>query len=521
MQPRLIVEAGTPASGVPAGGRRPPRLDAQHLRKSFGDFQAVDDVTLTLEAGEIHGFCGPNGAGKSTVVKMLSGQLAPDTGGITIDGEQVDLSSPHAAQQAGIAIVDQELSVVPALTVAENLALGATTRPRGRAAARAWREEARRHLADVGLADLDLSSPVERLTLGERQLVEIARSLGRRASIMILDEPTATLSDVEIDRVFTAIRKVAAAGRTVIFVSHRLGEVLALCDRVTVIRDGQVIATSATADLTVSELVEQMIGRSVAAHHRLVRPASDAAPLIKIRDLRVAGSLYPLDLDAQPGTICALAGQVGSGAETVIRALAGLEPTARGNVTVQGRQVRLGDAAASVRGGVGYVSGDRKNEGLFLQRSVADNITATRLGDVSRYGVLSARRARQLAAGIAERAGVLERHLMAPVASLSGGNQQKVSIARALDRDDVQVVVLDEPTRGVDVAGRAVIHDLLREIADDGMIVIYSSTDLDELVELPDVVITFWGGREVARHTTPVSSQTVLGEITHQKGTHA
>lgn len=501
-----------------AGGPRPPRLDAQHLRRSFGDFLAVDDVTLTLQPGEIHGFCGPNGAGKSTVVKMLSGQLAPDAGEIRIDGEPVDLSSPHAAQQAGIAIVDQELSVVPALTVAENLALGAAARPRGRAAARAWRAEARRHLADVGLAELDLSTPVERLTLGERQLVEIARSLGRSASIMILDEPTATLSDVEIERVFSAIRKVAAAGRTVVFVSHRLGEVLALCDRVTVIRDGQVIATSATAELTVSQLVEQMIGRSVAAHRRVTRAASDAAPLIEVRGLRVAGSLQPFDLDLQPRTVYALAGQVGSGAETVIRALAGLEPTARGSVTVRGRHVRLGDAAASVRAGIGYVSGDRKTEGLFLQRSVVDNITATRLRDVSRYGVLNARRARQLAAGIASRAGVLERHLVAPVASLSGGNQQKVSIARALDRDDVSVVVLDEPTRGVDVAGRAVIHDLLREIANDGMVVIYSSTDLDELVDLPDTVITFWGGREVDRHSTPVSSQTVLGEITHQKG---
>ncbi|WP_188110510.1 sugar ABC transporter ATP-binding protein [Aeromicrobium ginsengisoli] len=515
----MTVEPGTPAPGVPGGGPRPPRLDAQNLQKSFGDFQAVDDVTLTLEAGEIHGFCGPNGAGKSTVVKMLSGQLAPDAGQIAIDGGTADLSTPYAAQQAGIAIVDQELSVVPALTVGENLALGATSRPRGRAATRAWRAEARQHLADVGLANLDLSTPVERLTLGERQLVEIARALGRRASLMILDEPTATLSDVEIDRVFTAIRKVAAAGRTVVFVSHRLGEVLALCDRVTVIRDGKVIATTAAADLTVSQLVEQMIGRSVAAHQRISRDAADGVPAIEIRGLQVAGSLHPFDLVARPGTVHALAGQVGSGAETVIRAIAGLEPTARGAVAVQGRRVRLGDAAVSVRAGIGYVSGDRKTEGLFLRRSVADNITATRLRDVSgRHGFLSRRRAGKLAAGVARKAGVLDRHLAAPVASLSGGNQQKVSIARALDREDVRVVVLDEPTRGVDVAGRAVIHDLLRGLADDGMAVIYSSTDLDELVDLPDTVITFWGGREVGRHATPVSSQTVLGEITHQKG---
>lgn len=512
----MNVEAGAPGTipGAPVGGARPPRLDAQHLRKSFGDFQAVDDVSLTLEPGEIHGFCGPNGAGKSTVVKMLSGQLQPDAGTISIDGSDVDLATPYAAQQSGVAIVDQELSVVPALTVGENLALGASSRPRGRSAMRAWRAQAQQHLADVGLGDLELRTPVERLTLGERQLVEIARALGRNSSLMILDEPTATLSDVEIARVFEAVRRVAAAGRTVVFVSHRLGEVLALCDRVTVIRDGRVIATTATSDLTVAQLVEQMIGSGVESFQRSSRSTSSEVTL-HIEGLQVGRTLQDFSLAARRGTIYALAGQVGSGAETVVRALAGLEPTARGQVVVGETRVSLGDPARAVRAGIGYVSGDRKSEGLFLRRSVPDNLTATRLPAVSRWGLLSPRQTRALAADVAARAGVVERHLDAPVGALSGGNQQKVSVGRAISGTGVEALVLDEPTRGVDVAGRATIHELLRGIADDGTTVIYSSTDLDEIVDVPDVVITFWGGRVVGVHETPVSSQVVLAEITH------
>jgi ABC-type sugar transport system ATPase subunit len=449
---------------------------------------------------------------------MLSGQLAPDGGSISIDGHPVQFADPYAAQEAGVAIVDQELSVVPALTVAENLALGAAHRPRGRAARRAWREEARRHLADVGLGHLDLRTPVERLTLGERQLVEIARALGRQASVMILDEPTATLSDVEIERVFEAVRRVAAAGRTVIFVSHRLGEVLALCDRVTVVRDGRVIATTPTGELTISDLVEQMIGSAVTVHERSGRAGEDTGVALSVRDLSVGTTLAPFSLEARRSTVYALAGQVGSGAETVVRALAGLEPTARGRVETGGRRLRLGDAARSAAAGIRYVSGDRKNEGLFLQRSVADNLSATRLHAVGRWGVLSRRRTVRLGRDVAARVGVLERHLAAPVGALSGGNQQKVSVGRALAGGELPVLVLDEPTRGVDVAGRAVIHELLRGIADEGAAVVYSSTDLDEVVELPDVVVTFWGGRVVGVHETPVPSQTVLQEITHRGG---
>lgn len=514
------VETGV-ETGVDAGTGGQPRLDARGLQKRFGDFQAVADVTLTLRPGEIHGFCGPNGAGKSTVVKMLSGQLEPDGGTIHVEGRPVSFSSVYAAQEAGIAIVDQELSVVPALTVAENLALGASRRPRGRTGRRAWREEARAHLADVGLGHLDLHTPVERLSLGERQLVEIARALGRRASVMILDEPTATLSDVEIDRVFAAVRQVAAAGRTVVFVSHRLGEVISLCDRVTVVRDGRVIATTDASALTVADLVEQMIGTSVASYQRTGRVADDADVIVRIDGLGVGTSLRDFSLEARRGTVYALAGQVGSGAQSVVRALAGLEPDARGRVEVSGRRLVLGDAARSVRAGVGYVSGDRKSEGLFLQRTVTDNLTVTQLRAVSRRGILSRQRARRLARGVAARASILERHLDAPVGALSGGNQQKVSVGRALGRDDLAVLVLDEPTRGVDVAGRAVVHQLLRSIADEGTTVVYASTDLDEVVDLPDVVITFWGGRAVDVHRAPVSSQAVLEEITHQRGATA
>jgi ABC-type sugar transport system ATPase subunit len=503
---------------VPAHDRTRPQISAEGLTRSFGGVPAVRDVSFTVGTGEIHALCGHNGAGKSTVVKMLSGQLAPDSGRILIGGQPVELSSRPAAQRLGIALVDQELSVVPALTVLDNLLLGDIDAPlfnRHRAAAARCRQV----LSDVGLERLSLDQPLSALSIGERQLVEIARALSHSARLVILDEPTATLSDVESEHVFAAIRRVAARGCSVVYVSHRLSEVLELCDTVTVLRDGQRIATTPADQLTVDELIVQMLGE---APHRLgaTRPPDPRLTHgLRIEHLQVPGRLADFTLTAQAGRVYALAGQLGSGASDVLRALAGLHPRATGTVELRGRAVPFRDPAGAARAGVAFVSNDRKSEGLFLDKSIAANLLATRLPALGRAGVLRARREHEAARSLAELVGLSGRRLNDPAATLSGGNQQKVFVGRCLGRDDVFALLLDEPTRGVDIGGRAAIHRLLRAAADAGLVVLFASTELEELLELGDVIVTMRECRMVACYEGGADGAALMRDMTH--GGHA
>jgi ABC-type sugar transport system ATPase subunit len=497
----------------PAGS---PLVSVTGLRKTYGDTVAVHGADLALRAGEVHALCGHNGAGKSTVVKMLSGQESPDAGTISIEGEVVELRNRGSAQLAGIALVDQELSVVPALTVAENLFLG--DRSAGWVYRRRQeRARAREMLDEMGLAHVHPDQPLRSLGLGERQLVEIARAMGQRARVVILDEPTATLSDVESERVYAAVRRVAAAGCSVLFVSHRLGEVLQLCDRVTVMRDGSVVTVADTVKLTVQSLIRHILGET--PENIPKRPADVGEVALQLHAIAVPGRFESLSLDARAGTVYALAGQVGSGASEVLRGIAGLEPAMRGRVSVGGRHLTAGDPVAAWNGGIAFASNDRKSEGLFLRRSVGTNLMATRIPAFTRAGAIRSRAWRACERRLAASCGLQER-LGAAVGDLSGGNQQKVFVARALGRPDVKVLLLDEPTRGVDVGGRAAIHRLVRQAAADGMTVLFASTELDELVELADVVVTFYKGEVVARHDGVASGDALLFEMTHGTVVH-
>jgi ABC-type sugar transport system ATPase subunit len=493
----------------------PARLDLRGVAKAFGAVRAVDDVSLRIAPGEVRGLCGHNGAGKSTVINMLTGLVTPDAGEIRVDGRAVRLPDPRAAQREGVAWVNQELSLVGALSIAENMALGSVDagvvrhRRRERAATRDL-------LAMVGLEDHDPSERVGALDLGRRQLVEIARALGRGARVLILDEPTATLTDVEIDRVFAAVRRVAAEGCSVIFVSHRLGEVLQLCDVVTVLRDGRVVEERPVSELTADRLVEAMLGEQLelAPHEGT---ADHGQAVLRVRDLAVGTRLRDFTYDFSAGRIYGLAGQVGAGTSEVLRALAGLMPDATGTVALDGAPVSLRHPVRAARRGLGFVTNDRKGEGLFLGRTVAENLTATQLSAVARPGgVLTPRRERPHAERLARAAGVAADRLDAPVGVLSGGNQQKALVGRHLMRDDVRVLLVDEPTRGVDIGGRAAIHALLRAAADDGKAVVFASSDLDELLELAMTVITMRAGRIVGAYPDGVSRQAMLSDLTHR-----
>lgn len=490
-----------------------PLLSFERVSLSYGRFKAVREASFSLNPGEVLGLCGHNGAGKSSVVRMLSGLHRPDGGKIVLGGVPCTFRSVRDAQRQGVALVDQELSVIPALTVAENLALGEPglglrgTLPQA---------EARRRLDAVGLDRLDPSRHVEDLSIGERQLVEIARAMGRDARLFILDEPTATLNAADIEHVFSAVRKVASAGCGVIYVSHRLDEVLSLCQRIVVMRDGVIAAEEPAQSLDAARLVRLMIGHAPSSAARPDAPVRGGSPVLDIRGLSAGSSANDFNLSVRTGTVTAIAGQVGSGGSEILRALAGLIPDAKGQVSVSGRRMRLGAPRASIAAGVGFLSGDRKGDGLFLSRSIFENLLATRLPALSPQGFLRRSKMRAAAHSIAARVGLDRKRLGEPVRRLSGGNQQKTFIGRCLERDDVRILLLDEPTRGVDVGGRADIHELLRGLAAQGVAVIFASSDLDEVLSLADEVVVMRAGRIVS-HVPVAETDNVrlLSDMTH------
>src|SRR6187401_734362 len=404
----------------------PVILEVVDFSKSFGPVRAVRSLSLDVREGEVHAICGHNGAGKSTLVKALVGLVKPDEGVIRFDGQELSLRNPHEAQGHGIALVNQELSIVPELSVEDNIFLGGIDVPllyrRRRLSV-----EARSVLDQLGLRHVQLGTPVETLSIGERQLVEIARLLVRDARLLLLDEATATLSKPEIERVFRAMRDLVAQGRSVIFVSHRLDEVFELCDRVTVLRDGQRVATHEIHAIDRRTLIENMLGEMEGARamvqHEHTLPGS-GEPLVKIEGLTVPGSIEDVSLVLESGLITGLAGQVGSGTSTILRALGGLVPGVSGTVCVRGRAVPLKTPRRAVEAGVLYIPNDRQREGLFLGQTVERNLVVALLRRLSRLGVLLRRRAHRAARQLAGMAGVPVERLGSPAGSLSGGNQQ-------------------------------------------------------------------------------------------------
>ena len=495
----LASSAGSrsPSPAPPAG---PVLLEVEGVSKSYGPVRAIQELTLDVRVGEVHAICGHNGAGKSTLVRTLVGLVRPDAGVIRFDGAELTLRNPQDAQAHGIALVNQELSVVPELSVEDNIFLGGIGIPL-LYRRRRLSEQARRVLDELGLRHVQLGTAVETLSIGERQLVEIARLLVRDARLLILDEPTATLSKPEIERVFRATRDLVRQGRSVIFVSHRLDEVFELCDRVTVLRDGRRVGTHDIHEIDRRRLIDHMLGemegaRTEAEHEPALPGSGDE--VVRIDRLHAPGRVEEVSLTLERGIITGLAGQVGSGTSTVLRALGGLVPDASGTIEVRGAKVLLNTPRRAAEVGVLYVPNDRQREGLFLGQTVERNLTVSRLRRLSRAGVLLRRRVRRVARELAGMTGVSLDRLGSPVASLSGGNQQKVLLGRALELEGTSLLALDEPTRGVDVGGRAEIHRLVREAARRGTAVIFSSTELDEVLDLADVVVTIFAGRIVS-----------------------
>jgi ABC-type sugar transport system ATPase subunit len=496
----------------------PELLSVDRISKSYPGVKALQDVSLSLAAGEIRAICGENGAGKSTFVKILMGIVQPDAGSIAVDGQRRTIRGAREAQALGLGLVAQELSLAPHLSILDNIWLGSAEVPLLHRRAE-FRRRAREALAALGLSEWDLDRRVGTLAIGQRQLVEIARLLARNARVLILDEPTATLSDADIERILGILKNLSRQGRSIIYITHRLGEVFRLCDTVTVLRNGQHVATEPVSAVTREHLVELMLGRSFEEMYPpSATHAADGGGLV-IQHLHVPGVLQDFAMTAPRGRITCIAGQIGSGASMITRALAGLVPDATGTVTIDGELLPLGSVPACVARNVLFVSEDRAGEGLFHHMRGLDNLIANRLQRHRRAGVLSWSGLRRIGRQLAERVGVDVRRLTSRSTNLSGGNQQKLLFGRALERGRPGVLLLNEPTRGIDVGARAEIYRIMRELCAQGNVLIMTSSDLEEIVGIADVVITMYRGRAVARYEgEQIAMAAILADITHPAG---
>lgn len=495
----------SPAPAVaPSVHSTSPILVCEHISKRFGVTQALSDVSASFLPGEVHALMGENGAGKSTLGKVISGLHRQDSGVVTIDGRVLTPGAIDEAFGAGIRIVHQELAQCPNLSVAENLCLHDMPRSRlGLVDRRAMRERAGLLLAALE-PEIDVEAPLGSLPPGRRQIVQIASSLDpghaeagsvAQARVIVLDEPTSSLAVAEVERLLEITRQLASRGLTLIYVSHRMGEIFQVCDRVTVLRDGRFVATSVVDEIDETTLIEQMIGRRIEhAEKRKPPEAEGTRPALRVRQLSSPGKLEGVSLDVMPGEIVGLGGLVGSGRSELMDAVFGIDRRAHGEVVVEGRSVGTGAGRAMIGAGVGYVPEDRKLQGLFFDLGVDENLLVPIMRSLATAGVRGIAKERATAAERVREFQIKTATPKSPPGSLSGGNQQKLLIARWMTHD-TRVLLLDEPTRGIDVGTKAEVYRLIREAAERGVAVLVVTSEMPELLALSDRILVMCAGR--------------------------
>ncbi|MEV0231964.1 sugar ABC transporter ATP-binding protein [Nonomuraea sp. NPDC050786] len=459
------------------------------LVKRFPGVVALDGVDLDIRAGEIHALVGENGAGKSTLVKALAGIHAPDGGTMTIDGAPYAPAGAADGLAAGISVVHQELALLPYLTVAENLFLRALPRTAGVVDRKRLRADAARLLAEIGL-DVSPDTLVERLGIAQMQLVEIAKAISTDCKLLIMDEPTATLTSREAGRLFGILRALRERGVAIVYISHHLQEVLELADRVTVLRNGRSVETREMAGVTAPDLVRLMVGRDLAQEFPVKPPTTPGEVALKVRDLKVAGFEGPLSFSVRRGEVVGLAGLVGSGRTEAMRAIFGADPASSGNIELYGKKVHIRHPQDAVRHGISLLTEDRKSQGLVLDLPISANVTLAKLrGFLVRFG-----QERSLAEDLGRRLHLRSAGVGQHVRTLSGGNQQKVVLAKWLNAGS-DILIVDEPTRGIDVGAKYEIHELLLGLAAEGKALLVVSSDLPELMGICDRILVFSRGR--------------------------
>jgi ribose transport system ATP-binding protein len=471
-------------------------LTLSGISKRYAGVRALEGVDFACERGKIHAVLGENGAGKSTLIKIIAGVVQPDTGAMRLDGRDVSFATPSAANAAGVVCIFQELSLMPDLSVADNISIASPPRRFGLIDARAQRRRAEELLAVIGCEDVNPLMRVRDLPLSRRQVVEIAKALGKKPQLLILDEATSALTSADVEKVYSMLARLKAEGVAILYISHRMHEVEALADRASVFRNGRHIETFDKGRRSTADIVQLMIGRDIATQYPPKPARGSPKPMLAVENLSWDKSLDRISLSVGAGEIVGLGGLDGQGQKSLLLALFGVLRGVSGQVTVEGREVRPGSPAAAKSVGIALVPEDRKTEGLMLPMSIADNLVIASLDAISTGPLVDrARETEAIKRGIAR----LQIKIGAPgdaVATLSGGNQQKVVLAKWL-MTDPKLILLNDPTRGIDVGTKQELYRLMRELADQGAAILFYSTDYDELIGCCDRVAIMYDGRIV------------------------
>ncbi|KQW86112.1 D-ribose transporter ATP-binding protein [Devosia sp. Root413D1] len=483
-------------------------LEIRKVSKHFGAVQALAEVDFTLERGEIHALCGENGAGKSTLMNIIAGILAPSSGEIRLEGLPVHIGSPAEAQRLGIGLVHQEIALCKDATVAENILMAATNARRAPLMNFAELNRTAQKVMNR-LAPIPVTRRVGALSISNQQLVEIAKALTLDCRVLIFDEPTAALTEAETQALFGIIRGLKQRGISIIYISHRMAEIFALCDRVTVFRDGRYVSTDRVAEVTPDHVVRRMVGREITQLYPEKLTVAPGAPLLEVERLSDGAQFSDVSFTLRRGEILGLGGLIGAGRTEIALGVCGLAPTTQGSIRVDGKPVAIADYTDAIRAGIVYLSEDRKHSGVFLDLSIAANVSALDLRKLTRNGLVDRRLELTQAITLCTRLGVKMGAIGDPVSSLSGGNQQKVAIAKQLSVKP-RVIIMDEPTRGIDVGAKSEIHKLLRELAADGVGIIVISSELPELIGVSDRVIVIRGGRIAGEVTGAMTEEAVI-----------
>lgn len=488
-------------------------LQMKGISKSFPGVLALNNVNFKADKGEVHAIAGENGAGKSTLIKILSGAYLPDTGSIYLDGKELKITNPNSGREQGISVIYQELSLIPNMTVAENIFLSNMPRKFGAVKWSEMKERTRQLLKEIGF-DFSPNLRIRELSMVQQQAVEIAKILVDETKIVVMDEPTALLPAREVKTLFEIINKLRKRGVTVLYISHRLDEIFQMADRVTVLRDGNLIGTVKPSDITQDELVQMMIGRKP-AERQLWKPEraeklKNAPVVMEVENLSDGANLKDVSLKARQGEILGIAGLVGSGNSEVLQCIFGAKKATQGRIRIRDKEVKSFEPASSIKNSLGFLPSDRKHLGLVLGMSIKRNISLTGLDELSKFLVVKNQQENKVVDELMLKLKIKSRNREQMVETLSGGNQQKVVMAKWL-LPECEILMFDEPTRGIDVGARSEIYELMMEYADQGGSIIMVSSDMQELLSVCDRIIVIGQGRVTADFDHEEASEDKIG----------
>jgi ribose transport system ATP-binding protein len=481
------------------------KVTMKGISKSFGPVRVLDGIDFTVAGGEIHALVGENGAGKSTLMKILSGAHSPDSGSILIDGQAVSIRSTREAEALGIAIIHQELNMIPQLSVMDNLFLGREPNRFGVIERGRVHGESASWLSKVGAGQIDVDRAAGTLSIGLQQLVEVAKALSLNARVLIMDEPTASLTDREIGTLFKIMTDLKSRGVGIVYVSHRMEEIFKICDKVSVLRDGHFVGERAVADTSFDEVVKMMVGREL--KERFPKREVSLGPVrLKVDDLADQGHITGIHFEVRSGEVLGVAGLIGAGRSRILNTLFGVNRSTSGKVLLDGAALSIENPADAIAAGIGFVTEDRKSQGLVLGLSLRENITLVHLGKFARAGIIDRKAEQAAVKDLMDELQIRSRDADLEVKALSGGNQQKVVFAKWLVKPP-KVLLLDEPTRGVDVGGKAEIYHTINRLAAAGTAIVMVSSELPEVLAMSDRILVMREGRQTAIFDAKAANQ--------------